>query len=105
MPRERVILFHQAGHGGSRRILVGLNLVFLVQEIPTGIVQDHKAAFGCRLGKADDVGGRHGTGGHQLLLPQGLHRLQPVPQLCGLLKFSSSEASSICARSSWASFW
>ena len=50
-------------------------------------MQDHKAAFGCRLGKADDVGVRHGTGGHQLLLPQGLHRLQPVPQLCGLLKF------------------
>ena len=49
-------------------------------------MQNHKAALCCRLGEANDVCVRHGARRHQLFLPQSFHRLQPVPQLCGLLK-------------------
>ena len=82
----QVILLDQGGDG---LLLVrgGNDLVVLVQQIAVHIVEHREAGTDLALVVADDVGIRHGPGGDELLLPQGLHGPESIPQLRRALKF------------------
>ena len=82
-----VVLFQQAADSLLRIIRQGENLKILVQQIAAGIMQHRKASLGFSLPVANNIGIRKSAGRYQLLLPQGLHRIQPVTQAGRKLKF------------------
>ena len=82
-----VKLLHQAG---NRLLLVvrgGKHLIFLVQQIAAAEMQHRKAGLHFRLSIAHHVRIRQRPRRHQLLLPQGFHRAQPVTEGSRQFKF------------------
>ena len=82
-----IILLHQAGNCFLRVFRYREYIVVLIQQISSAEVQHGKASLDLGLPVADHIRIRQGTGGDQLLLPQGFYGIQPVPQGRGHFKF------------------